>query len=217
MILGMNRRPTILMAPLSLWLALARSAPGNAQSSLELDLQSTLTLRVFVYSFPGLSPVVLQGAESEAARILRPVPIEWSWIDCTGRVMPDACQSPQVPTDLVIRLTRKALPQASTRTLGIAGSSAGYATAFLFYDRVLALRTQTRFLPIMLGRVLAHEITHLLLPQEEHAQLGLMRAHWSAEDLQRTSTAYLGLSIRSIQLMQGEALRRVHATQGREQ
>jgi hypothetical protein len=70
----------------------------------------------------------------------------------------------------------------------------------------------------MLGRVLAHEITHLLLPQEDHAELGLMRGHWSAEDLQGTNTACLGLSVRSIQLMQGEALRRVRAThRGREQ
>jgi hypothetical protein len=217
MIHGMNGCPTTLMAPLSLWFALALSAPGNAQSLVESDLQSTPTLKVFVYSFPGLSPGMLQGAEREATRLLRPVPIQWSWIDCTGRVMPARCQSPQVPTDLVIRLTRKALPQVSVRTLGIAGSSANYATAFLFYDRVLALRTQTRFLPAMLGRVLAHEITHLLLPQEDHAELGLMRGHWSAEDLQGTSTACLGLSIRSIQLMQGEALRRVRAThRGRE-
>src|SRR4051812_11575667 len=154
MINGMNSRPTILITPLSIWFALALNALGNAQSLLAL--QSTPTLRVFVYSFPGLSPGVLQGAEGEAARVLRPVPIQWSWIDCTGRVMPDLCQSPQLSTDLVIRLTRKALPQVSARTLGIAGSSAECATAFLFYDRVLALRTQTRFLPAMLGRVLAH-------------------------------------------------------------
>jgi hypothetical protein len=45
-----------------------------------------------------------------------------------------------------------------------------------------------------------------------------MRGHWSAEDLQGTSMACLGLSVRSIQLMQGEALRRVRATHsGREQ
>jgi hypothetical protein len=212
MIHGMNRRLTILIAPLFLWFALALNAPRNAQSLVESDFQSTPTLKVFVYSFPGLPPSLLQGAESEAARVLRPVPIQWSWIDCTGRLMPAPCQSPQLSTDLVIRLTRKALPQVSARTLGIAGSSAEYATAFLFYDRVLALRTQTRFLPAMLGRVLAHEITHLLLPQEDHAELGLMRGHWSGEDLQGTSTACLGLSVRSVQLMQGEALRRVRAT-----
>jgi hypothetical protein len=152
--------------------------------------------------------VVLQGAEYEAARLLRAVPIDWQWIDCTGRVIPASCQSPQASMDLVIRLTRKASPQASARTLGIAVSSSGYATAFLFYDRVLALRTQKRFLPVMLGRVLAHEITHLLLPEEEHASLGLMRGQWSVKDLNQSSTACLGLSARSIQLMQREALRR---------
>jgi hypothetical protein len=104
------------------------------------------------------------------------------------------------------------LPQASARTLGIAGSSAEYATAFLFYDRILALRTPTRPIPTMLGRVMAHEIVHLLLPEEEHTQLGLMRGKWSADDLQISSTACLGLSARSVQCLHREALRRVHAS-----
>jgi hypothetical protein len=205
MIHGMICREAILIAPLSVLFSLV-VAHGNSQSLSAL--QRTPALKVFVYSFPGLSPLALQGAESEATRILRPVPIEWQWIDCTTREVPASCNSPQPPTDLIIRFIRNALPQASATTLGIAGSSADYATAFLFYDRVLALRTQTRPLPAMLGRVLAHEITHLLLPHQDHAQWGLMRGHWSGEDLEGASAGDVGLSPRSIQAMHREALRR---------
>jgi hypothetical protein len=207
MIQGMTCRETILVAPLSIWVYLALSALGNSQSLLAL--QSTPTLKVFVYSFPELSHSVIQGAESEAERMLRPVRIDLNWIDCTSRVLSASCWSPQVPTDLIIRFLPKALPQVSARAVGISGSSADYATAFIFYERILALRTHTHLLPAMLGRVLAHEITHLLLPQEDHSEFGLMRGQWSADDLRVTSTACLGLSARSAQLMHREALRRM--------
>jgi hypothetical protein len=83
------------------------------------------------------------------------------------------------------------------------------ATAFIFYDRILALRSHTRMLSPMIGRVLAHEITHLLIPEEKHTNAGLMRGQWSMEDLSLTSAACRGLSARAIQRMRGEALRKM--------
>lgn len=200
MIHGMKYCQTILIA-------LILAAPVNAQSLLAL--QSTPTLRVFVYSFPGSFPPALGVAESEAARLLRPAQIELKWIDCTSRVLPAVCESPHASTDLIVRFLPKALPQTSAAALGMATFSTDYATAFIFYNRVLALRNFQRPLPFILGRVLAHEITHLLLPHENHNGFGLMRGEWSADDLSMTSTARLGLSVRSAQLIHREALRRM--------
>jgi hypothetical protein len=152
---------------------------------------------------------VLQEAEREAARLLRPVTIELKWTDCSAQVIDPGCASPRIRNDLVVRFIPKALPQATASALGIAGLSAGYATAFIFYDRVLALRTQPRPMPVMLGRVLAHEIVHLLLPSEGHSELGLMRGQWSADDLRIASSACLNLPARFIPLMQREAARRM--------
>ena len=212
MIQGMKRRETILLASLSIWFCLALTAASNAQSLIAL--QSTPKLNVFVYGFPTLSQSVVRGAETEAVRMLGPVPIGLKWIDCTSRVPPESCRSPQVPTHLIVRFLPKALPQASSRALGIAGASADYATAFIFYDRILALRTHKNLLPAMLGRVLAHEITHVLLPEEDHAAFGLMRGQWSADDLLFTSSACLGLSAKSVQFMHREALRRMVTVEG---
>jgi hypothetical protein len=117
-------------------------------------------------------------------------------------------RQPALRTDLIIRFLAKSLPQASPSALGIAGSSDGSSVAFIFYDRIVAIRSHTRVLPVILGRVMAHEITHLLLPDEHHSQLGLMRAQWSAEDLRITTSTSLGLPGRSVLLMQREALRR---------
>jgi hypothetical protein len=141
--------------------------------------------------------------------MLRPVSIELKWIDCTRRVVPAACMSPQLPADLIVRILAKALPKVSTAALGITDSSDCYAAAFVFYDRIVELQTHTRWLPTMLGRVIAHEIGHLLLPQQDHSELGLMRGLWAATDLQFTSFMCLGLPTKSVQSMHKEALRRV--------
>ena len=200
-------RKTILVASLSVLFSLAPSASAKAHP--RLDFQSTPTLEVFVYGFPGLSPSILREAEAEADFILRPVPIRLDWINCISRPLTPSCFSPQLPADLTVRLLPKALPQTSASALGIADFSDDAAAAFLFYDRIVALRTYERFLSPMLGRVLAHEVAHLLLPSEGHSSYGLMRAWWSTDDLTVTSTACLALSARSVQLMYGEALRRV--------
>jgi hypothetical protein len=107
---------------------------------------------------------------------------------------------------LIVRPIPKALSQASASALGITDSTDACAAAFVFYDRVLALRTSTtRLLPVILGRVIAHELTHLLLPEEDHSELGLMRGQWTADDLRTTSLAFLGLSRRSVELMETSA------------
>jgi len=188
----------------------------TASSATEASLgnQSTPELKIRVYGFPGLSAWVLRGGYSEAAEMLRAVSIELKWIDCASLVLSTSCTSPELPTDLTVRILDKALPKASARALGFATLSSDNAAAFIFYDRVVAQRTHTRLLPTILGRVMAHEITHLLLPQRDHSDLGLMRGEWTADDLRITSSACLGLPIRSVEFMQKEAFRRVLSAQG---
>lgn len=198
-----------IYAATCLLLCLANLPRASATVDLSLAPQSTPELKVRVYSFPGFSTPMLTDVEREAIRMLHPVHMKLSWIDCTSRPFPASCTSPQTPSDLVVRFLAKALPLASANALGIAGSTEGQGVAFVFYDRVLALRTHTRPLPTMLGRVMAHEITHLLLPEEKHCDMGLMRGQWTADDLRITSSACLGLPAASILFMEREALRRV--------
>jgi hypothetical protein len=187
----MTRRPLKNLPSASALLCLAIAA--SASTRIRIDPQSTPKIEVLLYSFSGLSPAILKGTEDEATRLLRAIEIEPTWVDCTTRILSEHCRSPRPATDLIVRFTAKALPQVNTKALGVAGSSDAYATAFIFYDRVVQLRSQTRFLPTMLGRVMAHEIMHLLEPLEGHSELGLMRGQWTADDLRITSSASLGL------------------------
>jgi hypothetical protein len=166
-------------------------------------------LNVRVYGFQGLSVEALPEAYTEAERLLRPSSIRLKWIDCTSPTLSKECTSPQLPTDLTVRVVATALPPASPTALGLAAWSGDLAAAFIFYDRVAALRTNTRFVPSILGRVIAHEITHLLLGSQSHSEIGLMKGQWSADDLRTVNSAWLGLPVRSAQFMQKEALRRV--------
>lgn len=159
-------------------IAEAQMASTPVESSL--PDKSIPQLSVRVYSFPGLSGRLLQASEIETARLLRDVPVEINWVNCISRLEPAACISEPAPTDLIVRVLAKALPWVSAHALGIAGSKREYASAFIFYDRTIALRTQASSLPSIVGRVLAHEIVHVLLPDERHSDFGLMRGQWSA-------------------------------------
>jgi hypothetical protein len=172
-------------------------------------MAQTPELNIRVYGFQGLSLEALPEAYTEAERLLSPSAIRLKWIDCTSPALSLECSSPQLPADLTVRIVAGALPPASARALGLAAWSGDLAAAFIFYDRVAALRTSTRFVPTILGRVMAHEITHLLLGSESHSEIGLMRGQWSADDLRTVNSAWLGLPLQSAQFMQKEARRRM--------
>jgi hypothetical protein len=56
----------------------------------------------------------------------------------------------------------------------------------IFYDRVRA-HGPVPAVPSILAHVLAHEITHVLEGLDRHSESGVMKAHWSREDLLKMS------------------------------
>ena len=102
-----------------------------------------------------------------------------SWPQCP-------CLSPVRPDELVI-LIAAAAPADTSRSLGFSvvdiGQKAGtLATAFA--DRVQALATVARVdAGELLGRVIAHELAHLLIGTRDHGIHGLMRGEWRVSEL----------------------------------
>ena len=160
-------------------------------------------LTVRIYTSRGIPSWLLQGASTEAARAFKPTKVQINWVDCTSAAPGPACEGDSNRL-LTVRILPKALPQASKYALGAAIWSGDSATAFIFYDRVLGLGTHTMLVQTILGRVLAHEIAHLLLPHGGHSKLGIMRGAWSTDDLQVDAPPFLGLSTNSVRLMKAE-------------
>ena len=96
------------------------------------------------------------------------------------------CLSPVSPGELVVRITAS-VPASTPGSLGFSfvdiGRKAG-TLATVFADRVHALAAMAGSDDgELLGRVIAHEISHLLLGTRDHGAGGLMRGEWRASEL----------------------------------
>jgi hypothetical protein len=213
MIHGMNVPHKPKLATLSIFVG-AFAAIGivgrlTAETGSRGSLKSpAMVLRVRLYIVPNLSSWALISAEKEAAQMLSGLKIPLDWLNCTAKAAHGSCLSPESQDEVVVRIVPKALAEAPRTSLGMACREKDSKGAFIFYDRVEALRGEERQIPIILGRVLAHEIAHLLIPMQPHSEMGLMRERWYADDLRANSTACLGLSPLLIKLMQKEIARR---------
>lgn len=190
----------------------AQSFVTGRQTTISQDDRDSPRLTIRVYRIASLSSWTLTSAEAEAARTLRSTHLRLTWINCPSAANSGSCSIPEGPTDLILRVLATALPQAPADVLGTMAMSPYGNCAFVFYDRIVACRTYRAWTYQVLGRAMAHEMVHLLLPGSGHSASGLMRATWSTEDLQVGNHSCMGLSTRSIELIREEALRKMRAT-----
>jgi hypothetical protein len=161
-----------------------------ARSRREADSGSDVTLRV--YNYAQVEPATVLLAENEATRILAQAGVVASWVDCpTSHSEWDRyplCQSAWQANDLAVRFLPETMANFPTNTkdwLGFAlDCAAPSCAASVIYDRVRSLAGgATAPTPILLGRVVAHEIGHLLLGADSHSRTGIMSAGWSDREL----------------------------------
>jgi hypothetical protein len=143
-------------------------------------------VNVRVYAREHLHDVTRRTALATAADIMRGAGVAVAWVEC-DRARQPACESP-VDVDRVIRFVSEPPlhPPHATLPLGEAlvepGGRGTFAT--LYVSRVLRLAQTARADPgVLLGRVVAHELGHLLLGKKTHSATGLMRGHWSHRDV----------------------------------
>ena len=132
------------------------------------------------------------GALDAAAAILAAADVVPRWKHChKGAAPDDACARPLAQGELTLRLVRarQLTPQSPALALGEAllPSRRGTPTlATIHVDRVdwLAERSSADA-RLLLGRAMAHELTHLLTGIGAHPASGLMRPLWSLAELSR--------------------------------
>lgn len=168
----------------SLMLSLAGLAAQPLDSGLKIELH--------IYNYSAVSHQILARAEQESARIFERIGIATIWLDCPltsqETVRNRACALPDAPTKFALRL----LSNSMADSLGVGGDIFGSAllpadegfgvVANVYADRARKLADGSE-LEVILGRVIAHELGHLLLGKNAHSAAGLMQARWCARDL----------------------------------
>jgi hypothetical protein len=144
-------------------------------------------LSVRVYDYSALDDSVRTTAVDEARAIIADAGVSTDWHDCRRR---QANCTPETG-ELVIRVVRE-LGEPGTdwrRALGfsVVDPSAGTGTlATIYINRVeFSARHAGADLAVLLGRAIAHEVGHLILRTNAHAEHGLMRAIWTDQELAR--------------------------------
>ena len=213
----MNKIAKQLVVPMLLaCLPLLRSQ-ANAGPKPEQGLRVSIR----TYSYAEVPAGTLDVAKRVAASILGRAGIQVAWVDCrtvtetTLSVVTCDRSSETAITDANILLVNRFPAEAKisgARTLGFSvlpGECALADQAYVSLPNVSKFGNDRKApLDLVLGLVMAHEIVHLLLGQNEHAPTGLMRPFWDKEDLLRAQSGELGLSDEQAKLLRGEVLAR---------
>ena len=162
-------------------LALAASSCEGVRASHAGTRNELGTITIYVYDYArGRSSVLLE-AERTAAAILEKAGVETVWEDCLrddaspGNL---ACVASADPTHLVLRV----LPDSMSKGLQqVHGDAMGFAAlgeqfnrnVWVFYGRVKDFSLEQQLtLERLLGAVIAHELGHVLLGENVHANTG---------------------------------------------
>jgi hypothetical protein len=147
-------------------------------------------LIVRIYDNAGVLAADRTRAIGRASEILVKADLDIDWRDCSARwTLRGRCAAPAAAGELMVRLVRSPKGAERERALGasvIDSTTGGGTLATVFVDRVESMAGQARADRAgMLGRVIAHEIGHLLLGTNAHAETGLMREIWTFAELTR--------------------------------
>jgi hypothetical protein len=111
--------------------------------------------------------------------IMKAAGVAVTWRECP-------CTSPVSSNELVVRITR-VIPGSTPGSMGssVIDIPRRVGTlATVFADRVQAMAAAAGVdRGELLGRVIAHEVSHLLLGTRDHQPFGLMRGQWRAGEL----------------------------------
>lgn len=170
--------------------------PAAAESAHDADIV------VRVYDGTQAERALRIGAIRQASGILAATGLAVAWHDCTGDAVLRHCDHLPGGRTLIVRIAPRFVSSpavagsrietrhdadASGLILGFAvvePSSGGGVMATVFLDRVHAVARRAGIdAAVLLGRAISHEVGHLLLASNAHADSGLMREVWTDVEL----------------------------------
>jgi hypothetical protein len=165
--------------------------------------QEPLSVVVVIDDRAKISPVVLDHAEKEAARIYLHTGLKTIWHVASTLVEGSPSENRPAPTPgFTVRVIIQPAflgqpPDASEFLMGAAPPTTNDCAGpvYIFFDQVTGFSNVQRVEPwLVLGAVMAHEIGHRLLRHRGHSADGLMRAPWNGTDWEKASLGLLLLT-----------------------
>lgn len=191
--------------------------------SISGHAESIPRVEVLVINKAAVAAGVLSRAEEHAGSVLQSAGVGTRWIHCgVSLTEPAECAAPFAPHRLMLQL----LPPELAPSLRY-GTVFGFALplpndggfryrAGVLWWKVQGLAADSHIdSAVLLGRIMAHEIGHLLLDTPNHAVFGIMKANWGRAEMERLGQGgMLFLPTQAGRIRQGAIIRmRANAAQ----
>jgi hypothetical protein len=173
-----------LVATVGILARLASAAPAVPEA--------TALLPVRTYDAYGVAPRDMAAAHATVQVLLKDAGIDIGWRECQARgrsTSSNASCDEAVDTTAVLVRIASGASRSNDGALGyslIDSSQHSGSLVTILADRIEATVARTHVdAGTLLGRVIAHEIGHILIGTTRHSRTGLMRARWLDDELQR--------------------------------
>jgi hypothetical protein len=138
--------------------------------------------------------MLVQRALAEAEAALQAALVDVRWRKCTGLNPSAGCDASPGASELLLRVLKEGpIHQDQPRALGealVARCSGGGVLATVYFNHVARMAKATGTdVAVLLGRVAAHELGHLITQTSAHTVSGLMRPIWTPGEVRRNHAA----------------------------
>ena len=183
-----HHRKTHHLAIVLVGLAALRAPAGLAANAVP----RTITVRV--YANADLPPMQMQRALAEVDALLQAAHVDVRWRKCTGPNRSADCYASRGESEILLRVLKEGpVRQDQPGALGealIAPCSGGGVLATVYLSHVARMAEVTGTdVAVLLGRVAAHELGHLITQTSTHTASGLMRPIWTLDEVRRNRAA----------------------------
>jgi hypothetical protein len=147
-----------------------------------------MAAQVRIYDNVGLPAEDRDRALEEAAQLLRTVSVGVTWRHCPAEGQ-EFCQSEMKNGDRVVRVLNSSGSALDWEGKPLGGAvidveTASSVLATAYANRTFSTAARCGVDPyLLLGRVVAHELRHVLSAESGHSPVGIMREQWTCEEL----------------------------------